>query len=310
MFGIESASLTKERIISIIQTKGPSLPVQIAKALNISPLFASAFLSELYGERKIKISNMKVGSSPLYYFPGQEHLLENFVDYLNSKEKEALFLLKQEKILEDELQNPAIRVALRSLKDFAIQIKKNVNGTEKNLWKYFRLPDSEISSLISKDNIEIKIGNDLEENLAKKEKEEIVKNEEETKQGRDKGKEETKERKRQRKGKSEEKSDFSKFLESYLKSKGIEIIESLSEKKKESVFKIRTNSQFGEQEYLLIAKNKKKITEDEITIALQKAREERMIALIMAPGEIEKKAKDYIKTWQNLIKFEKIPPLK
>ena len=35
---------TKERIISIIDEKGPSFPVQIARAINVNPLFTSVFL--------------------------------------------------------------------------------------------------------------------------------------------------------------------------------------------------------------------------------------------------------------------------
>ena len=62
----------KEAIVATIASNGPSLPVQIARHVNISLLFASAYLSELYNERKIKMSNMKVGSSSLYYVEGQE----------------------------------------------------------------------------------------------------------------------------------------------------------------------------------------------------------------------------------------------
>jgi hypothetical protein len=116
----------KELILSSINTRGPSLPVHAARAANLSILFASAFLSELFAEGKVKMSRMKVGSSSLYYLSGQEAKLENFVEYLNSREKEAFYLLKKEKILSDEIQEPAIRVALRAISDFAIPIKKNL----------------------------------------------------------------------------------------------------------------------------------------------------------------------------------------
>ena len=76
----------KETIISTNQSKGPSLPVQVAREANLSLLFASAYLSELYNEQKIKMSQMKVCSSPLYYIQGQEAMLENFIQYLNHKE--------------------------------------------------------------------------------------------------------------------------------------------------------------------------------------------------------------------------------
>jgi len=38
----------------------------------------------------------------------------------------------------------------------------------------------------------------------------------------------------------------------------------------------------------------------------QKAQSEKMPALIIAPGELDKKALLHLQTWKNLIKFEKI----
>jgi len=87
----------KEKILSIVNQKGPSLPAHIASKTGLSMLFASAFLSELLSEKKIKISNMKVGNSPLYYIPGQESQLENFSHTnLKSKEKECFSIIKRQ----------------------------------------------------------------------------------------------------------------------------------------------------------------------------------------------------------------------
>ena len=129
----------KEKIIAVIRSSGPSYPGRIARATGLPPLFASAFLSELVAEKKLKLSNMKVGSSPLYFIDGQEKILENFVEYLNNREKEAFKLLKESQILEDEKQEPVIRVALRNIKDFALPITVKVDGETKLFWKYFSL---------------------------------------------------------------------------------------------------------------------------------------------------------------------------
>jgi len=129
----------KEKILSILQKRGPSLPVHIAKEIDLSMLFASAFLSELVSEKKIKISNMKIGNSPIYFLPGQESMLEKFSQYLKSKEKEAFILLKEKKFLKDKNQDPAIRIALRTIKDFAIAFKKN----EEIIWRFFTVSETE-----------------------------------------------------------------------------------------------------------------------------------------------------------------------
>src|SRR3989344_2584751 len=89
---------TKEMILTFIKTRGPSLPVHVAQYIKTSPLFVSAFLSELYREQKLLMSDLKVGSSSLYLIPGQEQMLENFTQYLNQKEMEAFNLVKKEKL--------------------------------------------------------------------------------------------------------------------------------------------------------------------------------------------------------------------
>ena len=78
------------------------------------------------------------------------------------------------------------------------------------------------------------------------------------------------------------------------------------EKKKEFAGKIRIDSLFGKQEFYLMAKDKKKITETDINLALQKAQSEKMIAVILSPGILDKNAEEHLKQWRNLIKFEKI----
>ncbi len=118
----------KQKILSIINLRGPSLPVHIAREIKSDMLFTSAFLSELVSEKKLKLSKMRVGSSPLYFIPGQENQLEKFIEYLNHKEKEALELLNNKETLKDKDQEPSIRVALRSLRDFAEPFKKTPEG--------------------------------------------------------------------------------------------------------------------------------------------------------------------------------------
>ena len=59
-----------EKILAFMRGKGPILPVEIAKHINTNILMASARLSEIKSNGKIKISHVKVCGSPLYYLPG------------------------------------------------------------------------------------------------------------------------------------------------------------------------------------------------------------------------------------------------
>ena len=139
----------KEQIITIFKRRGPSLPIHISKETGLDLLFASAFLSELIEDKRLKVSVMKVGSSPLYLIPGQEHLLENFIEFLNKKEREAFLILKEKKFLKDSEQEPAIRVALRAIRDFAFEYRKN----EELYWKFLRADESEFVQPKEKEEI-------------------------------------------------------------------------------------------------------------------------------------------------------------
>ncbi len=290
----------KDTITSYIASHGPSLPVHLAKAANLSILFASAFLSELYAEGKVKMSNMKVGSSSLYYLLGQENQLENFINYLNPKEKEAFQILKEKKVLSDEQQVPAIRVALRSIKDFALPIRIKVNEEEKLFWKHFLLSDQELNSLI---NGKSPLPQTQEEppkkieDLSQSRKEELPLEQAQAISSAEFSKIPKKEKKK------EKEEDFIKKVKEYLDQRNLEIISIFLEKKKELLGIVRANSVFGKQEYYLIAKDKKKIAEAELDLALEKSQAEKMPVLIIAPGELDKKASMRILGLRNLIKF-------
>jgi hypothetical protein len=311
---LEKANSNKEMILTTLSAKGPSLPVHLAQAIQLSPLFASAFLSELYSEGKVKISNMKVGSSPLYFLPTQELLLENFIDYLNPREKEALHLLKKEKVLDDELQSPVVRVALRAIKDFAVPLKITQNDKEKLYWKYFSIHDNELRDLIEKPKKKQEKQIPLEQKQTIEEKPSVEERKVEEQIEKDIKKEVNDGLEEQpkvliEKTKKTKKTAESKFitnLKEYLSAKEIEVLETIEEKKKEFHAKIRIDTLFGKQEYYLVSKDKKKINETDLVFALQKAQEMKMPSLILTPGELDKKAHEYHKGWKNLIKLEKV----
>ena len=138
----QDASKIREKILSILRMKGPTLPVYISQDTGISMLFASAFLSELLSDKLIKMSYMRVGNSPIYFIQGQEHQLERFSTYLKSKEKEAFLLLQEKKFLRDSEQPPAIRVALREIKDFAFPFRR----ANETFWRYLTAKESEFKT--------------------------------------------------------------------------------------------------------------------------------------------------------------------
>ncbi len=276
----------KNKIVSILKTEGPSLPVKIARMIEMSPVFASAILSELLNEKRIKTSNLRIGASKLYLVPGQEKELEKYIGALKTVEKEALELLKNEKVLEDEAQEPAIRIALRSIKDFAIPFKKQ----EKVMWRYSFNPSEETIKPLEETNSEEKLKEKTQDVLKlqvkpiKKENPEINNNNFESPFSKT------------------EKTEFYNEVKTFLNNKKIQIIEEIQIDKKEIVARISINSDLDKIDYLLIAKNKKSVTEDEIKSSIQRAIYHQMPCLYIIRKEPTKKIQKLLEK-NNLIKL-------
>jgi len=279
----QDTSEIKNNIVNIIRIRGPCLPVHIAKEIGMSILFTSAFLSELIAEKRIKTSHMKVGSSSIHYLSGQESRLENFSQYLKSKEKDAYELLREKKFLKDSEQEPAIRVALRAIKDFAIPFSKN----NETMWRYFNVPETEFKiKEIPKQEKEIEIF-DKTKTIEKKSEPKKLKPKKKTK-------------KRASSQKKNEK--FFNKVKEFLSKKSIEISDIIGFSKKDLTLKVTTNS----QEKLLMAFNKKRINEKDIIKASEKASEYNLKYIILSLGEPLKKLSNLIEAVQNLSSIKKI----
>ena len=312
----QDTTILKDKIMQILRLKGPSLPSMVAKEINKDMLFTSAFLSELLSEKKIKTSNLKVGSSPIYFIPGQEIQLEKFSSHMKNKEKEAYDLLKSKKILKDKDLDPAIRVALRTIRDFAIPFKKN----EDIYWRYFTLESSELerfflpeskkseSNIIQNEIIKNNPSNqpkeikpELKKELNIFEKKKQVSKEE--KQEIEKPQKKVVRKKAIRKKSSNTKNEkFFDKVKEYLENNSFEILGFEGFSKSDLKLKIKKS----DEECLLIAYNKKRINEKDILNAYKIAKEKNMKYMIISLGEPAKKITNFIEAVKNLKELDKI----
>jgi hypothetical protein len=139
----------RDKILSTLRMQGPSLPVQIVKAVGGNTIFVGAYLSELSQAKKVKISKAKIGSSPLYYIPGQESRIGTLLyKHLHDKEKLAYDHLKSNQILRDKDQTPVMRVTLREIKDFSEPMEVTLKGVQEIFWKWHLVTDEEATKLI------------------------------------------------------------------------------------------------------------------------------------------------------------------
>lgn len=292
-----------DKVVQMIRIKGPVLPSQINKEIETDILFASAILSELVEKKTLKISSLKVGGSPLYYAPGQEYKLQQFADRLHPKEKEAYELLRQKKVLKDDRQVPALRAALRGIKDFARPLQVTVNGVNHIFWKWYLLSNEEAGKTIKgMMNIpEIKkpepapskaeVQKEIEPKPGKVTEKKPVERKE-IKREKPKKKEIQKELKKEPEVRIEEPKDrFFRKVKKYFDDSSITMLDfKLVRKESDLEFTVKIPSTVGTLAYFCKAKNKKKISDGDLSSVYINAQSKKMPVLFLTTGELTKKA--------------------
>ncbi len=295
----------REKILGFIKIKGPVLPVQISKEIGSNILMASAHLAELTANGKLKASAIKVGGSPLYYIPGQEDMLQRFTENMNDKEKKAFDLLMQGKILRDSEQEPVIRVALREIKDFAVPLNVSYGDKSEVFWKWHLIADSEAEQAIkskmnpSKEPAEKIIKEDAVEKAMAKDEAQLKEGKVETLK-----KPIEKEIKPRQKGKE---GDFFLEIARFFEKNKINVLgNEVIKKNSEMDFIIEIPSAVGSLQYYCKAKNKKSISDSDLSSAYVKGQFKKLPVIVLSAGDLSAKAKEMIGKELCSLTFKKI----
>jgi len=280
--------LDNQKVLDLIKTKGPILPIQLAKEIDTTSLLASAVLSELTGKKKVFISHANIGSSPVYYVPGQESKLQMLYNYLQEKEKKAYDLLKQKKILRDKTTEPVIRVALRQIKDFAKPFTTEATGQKELFWKWYLIPNSEAETLLKQ---RFKPKQKLIPKTIEKQQKVIEKTKRELKKPAEKKKIIL------------VKDEFSEKLNFYFSKNNIQILQkNVIKKNKEIELLVKIPSAVGETIYYCKSKNKKKINDSDLSSAFVQGQFKKLPVLFLTTGDLTKKATEMLnKEFKNII---------
>ncbi|HIH14942.1 MAG TPA: hypothetical protein HA360_05475 [Nanoarchaeota archaeon] len=298
----------KEQVYEYVNRHGPVLPAVIAKEFRSTNIFISALLSELISNKRIKLTRAKIGGSPLYYCKDQEaRIVELLRGNLGQKQREALDILIEKKVLRDRDCLPFERVALRELEDFAIPVKLVISDVEEIFWKWYLLPDQEAKESIEKsleriyapkkeEAVLIQVAKTLgkTEEKEEREREPILKAVE---------KQEPKRKKKKflqevllDKGKIEKSdSDFESIIIQYLKKKEIKILDKVAiAKNKELNFTVQIPSNAGDLTYFVKARYKKSLSEGDLLLAFTEGQNLKLPTLYLSSGDITKKAREYM----------------
>ncbi len=297
-------AMNEDQVIRIVATKGPIIPIQVVKEIGGNTMFAGAILSQLVDKKRVIVSSIKMGGSPLYYIKGQESRLQDYVKYLNEKDRQAFELLRNSKILRDTEQSALSRVCLRNIKDFAVPLEVKFGDQTEIFWKWYLLSDENATELI-KNNLNIPQKEREEKKLEEKKPEE--KRESDT-HLQEFG-QERKERLRPAEIKAPEKTpepardmpiniNADTFLEkiaNFLKTKDISIKKAEVKKKASEIELILlVPSAVGQIEYYCRAKNKKSISDADISAAYVQGQLKKLPAMLLTTGDVTKKAKELL----------------
>ncbi|MAF35281.1 hypothetical protein CMO91_05540 [Candidatus Woesearchaeota archaeon] len=285
----------EERILALAESK-PVLPMQVAKLIGTDSLMASAFLSELVSKGLLRVSVLKVGSSPLYFLPNKREQLLNYLTYLNGKDRKTVELLKEKKILRDSKVEPLTRVSLRNVRDFALPLEVTNNAGKELFWKWFLLDDVEAEAII-KQTVEPKLKPPPSMIKPKKPKP-VLRPSPQVPRALPKPLKHAKPKKVS--SRKQTAIDFEKALHEYFQKNKISVLE----KHKEG-YTVEVDSPVGKLTYYCHPKPKKRISDADISNAYVQAQMHKLPALLVTHGELTKKADALLRTLKG-VKVAKI----
>ncbi len=288
-----------QMVLEIVRHKGPLVPAQVSVEVGTSSLIVSAMLSELASGRQVRISSVKVGGSPLYYAPGQEEKLQNYVKYLHEKEVKAYELLKLKMVLQDEFLEPVMRVALRQIKDFALPLNvQTPDGEVKLFWKWYMLSNGDAEPYI---NDILEGGRNKEAAIAQKALSGSAP------AAKSSGVQETLRVKRMEKAPSADSGEFLRVVTDYLGKSQIEVLERIEGKRKsEAEFIVSVPSPVGSIRYYCVAKKKKSCNDSDLSAAYVQGQVKKLPVLVLTSGKLTKKAAEMLEREFSAMKVKQI----
>ena len=312
--------LEQDKILQFLRMVGPTIPSKVAKNIGSDILIASAHLSDLASQGKVKISDLKVGGTPLYYLPGQEEQVYQYAaSNLNPKDYQVAERLRQQKIMREADLDLLSKVALRTIKDFAIPIHVTVNDQRELFWKWHLLSDAETNALLNallspspqptEQDPEPEPPQEQTASPPPALLQEVISHHQEQQSFLAAQQEQPREERKAKRGgiRSPKKHIIDEFLplvEEFCKNHRIEIEEKETIRKNAEInFKVRVPSVVGKTMYFCKAKSKTKCDEKDLSAAYMEAQRKRLPLLFLYTGEIHKKAQEMLDsgTFENII---------
>lgn len=318
-------NIPKEKILEVVR-QGPTIPARIVKIVGGDTMLIGAILSTLISSGDISYTSLKIGGSPLYYMKDQEARLEEYMNYLNEKDRKTVGILKESKILLFNDQDSLVRVSLQAVKDFAKQFELDGNM----FYRYFLVTKNQAIVLAKellkskavqeeiapekqtlKETVEEKPQkprhithkhsqkeekkeDDVQEKIIEIDKAESVKEE----------KHPVTEGEREEKEEKEPKKDFFEIIRDFLHKKNLDIIS--KEKIKRSEYNLVLKNHDTNEYIYCVAKDKKTANEGDLATAYVFAQNKKMPCIFLMTGTLSKKAEGMLHSHFKELRIEKI----
>ncbi len=274
--------MDSDKIIGLARLR-PVQPTDIARQFGVDLIVAGAYLSTLSSKKLLRITNLKSGSSPFYFYPGNEAQLLDYSKYLNEKDRITFDLLKEKKVLRPSEESPLIRVSLANIKDFAIPLEASHNNSKEIFYKWFLLKDDEAIDIIKKmvDKKELAVKKEISVEDIKPELK-------------------TEQIKKKIKKPQISQSNNSDFI-SFFKENNIEIIQILNKKQKDVEKIIKLPTKLGLVKFYCRILTKAKVSDSDISKTMINAQLRKLPALLLYSGDLTVKAEELSKKVDDIL---------
>ena len=248
----------KERILDYVRSSGPSTYAEIASRLGIDSIFVSAVLEDAWKNREL-LRTPKFKFGRIYYFKDQiSRVRQEIWNLLLPQERGILQKLVDQKVLiRSELEDDELEI-LKKFSIFFDSFRARVGDRIYQCWKHHSVSNEEVKSILA---------SRLKEVRKPKEEKKFIR----------------------------PKEDFREIIRNWFKRIGAKIEEEES-RKKVIEWVISLPMPFGDQTYLVKAKNyKRKINEGDISLAYIKGMERKLPVIYISSAGFTQKALDFCK---------------
>lgn len=274
----------KQKIISILQQFGPLLPVEVASKIGIDSFMVKAYLSELVGEGKIKISQEKIAESNIYFLAGQEAQVQQRIFQIGQQSQKTARIYSKSNIdVTPEIQAKRDAFAKRLAEIEEAERKQRAQKTQIQNRSNLPAPQPVAAPpvsfpAISREQASYNHKPEPDIELSKL------------------GAEYAPEAGR----------DFISRAMDWIRMSNYEIVEELTSKKASVSLVITANSDFGKLNFYVEIKDKKTITKADLVSIYAAAMEQKCPGILITNGQLAKSAQNFLEEKGNIIKVKKL----